>query len=120
MTLSPTSNVTSPPVRKRSMEGRNRTGSSLSIAHFVGGFNAKWQENRRFQRLLARPALGRAPTSKSSAAWRLREKCTETPKSGPNRRPGDSVRRARVGPSQRHPPALAVLAGASGKGGLEV
>src|ERR1700719_2458483 len=41
MTLSPTSNVTVPPVRKLGMAGRNRAGNPLSIAHLRCEFNAK-------------------------------------------------------------------------------
>src|SRR5216684_938453 len=41
MTLSPTSNVTVPPVRKLGMAGRNRPGNPLSIAHPRHKFNAK-------------------------------------------------------------------------------
>src|SRR6266508_3924515 len=53
MTLSPTSNVTVPPVLERYMEGRSRSSSSLSIAHFRGIFNEKWPKIRRFSAFLA-------------------------------------------------------------------
>ena len=36
------------PCWKRSMEGRNQTGSSPSIAHFRAGDNEKGQQNRPF------------------------------------------------------------------------
>src|SRR5205807_2066771 len=39
------------PCRKRSMEGRNRTGSSHSIAHFAGGYNEKGPKNQHFREL---------------------------------------------------------------------
>src|SRR5436853_243180 len=47
MTLSPTSNVTVPPVRKRSMEGRCRAGSPFTIAHSGSGHNEKWPKTSR-------------------------------------------------------------------------
>src|SRR2546426_7843600 len=104
MTLSPTSNVTNPPVRKRSMEGRILTGSSPSIAHFREGYNEKWPKTGLF--------CGVSPFGPAGA--RSRE-------SGFKPLYGEPlVGRTRVRPAQRDPPAFAVFTRPAGQGHFEV
>src|SRR4051812_8476216 len=59
MTLSPTSNVTSPPVGSAVWVGQSRAGSPFSIADRGLEFNAKWPETARFGSFAARRCNGR-------------------------------------------------------------